>query len=1150
MSARQYPEKSTLIAVETYGGAVRKKIGLAGWPVCPRCAHNHASSSRQPEMASRQLNISSFFFKKPADAVEDAAPAVGGAALKRKIPASDEPNAPPDETRASLPDRHDRATKSARTSSPPASSDKENEEEEDADDVVVRIPSADDRDPVRREALARALGAASSDETKRADVQRRFRFLDPALVRDDRGRRPSHPEYDERTCSIPAELKLSASQRQYWEIKSKYRDVVLFFKVGKFYELYEDDAEIGCRELDWKMTVSGVGHCRQVGCPEAGVDAACARLVHLGHKVGRIEQLETAAQAKARGGSNAVIRRALAEVSTPATRTDGDVGDDAVAAPDATHIIAFAEEEDEEILDAGGDEKGEQEDEVGTKKEDAFKRAGSRAAVGYSFLDAAAGTIHLGVLPPDDEHGTALATLLAQVSPAEVLVRRGRVSDVARRELVKCAAKPRVTALTAGEEFPVGAASADRALGRAASGASGTSGSWRWASSATVAGARPVARACAAAVVAHLSRLNCSPIIAGLEASTKPHDVYAHGRVRMDACTMTNLELILGAEGTAEGSLLRRISFGCSTDAGRRTMRRWIAAPLRDVGAIRERQDAVWCAAESGSVIAEAVETATRGLRGAPDLERAVGRARAARNAGLAGLKFASLPPHLARPRHARRVAALAAAAAAVRRAWTVTNDFATAIGDDDSKRQEMPALFRRFVEAGRFEASALDTVDDVFREVTRSSVGDDSKASSSVKKPLKAFGASLASSRDPGGDDHDASEAIRDADEVCTALLERFLEHSGSWVAAAAACAELDAVSSLAAFARDGGASQPMCRPVFVTRGDATNPNGGDPVFDAKDLWHPCAVVSSMASGDSADGVIPNDVALGCEDPADPSAPPAMLLTGPNMGGKSTLLRATCVAVVLAQMGAPVPASSCALSPADAIFARLGGAGDRIHAGESTFLVECAEASAILRGATRDSIVALDELGRGTSTFDGYAVAHASLEHLAHSTRCRVMFATHYHGLSREFLASPLVQLRHMAAHVADEAVGDMSDKKSDKPSDKTSDAPITFLYKLRKGACPKSYGMKVASLAGMPREIVRRAEEVAAAMETSLASVFGGVSDKTSDKKSAFGRDGDALTVGEKLAVDAIVKAIDAEDQDALMRLWTGLRERMGMA
>lgn len=1104
-------------------------------------------------MASRQLNISSFFFKKPGDAVEDAAPAVGGAALKRKIPAS-EPNAPP----ASSPsDRHDRATKSARTSSPPASSDKENEDDE--DDVVVRIPSADDRDPVRREALARALGAASSDETKRADVQRRFRFLDPAFVRDDRGRRPSHPEYDERTCSIPAELKLSASQRQYWEIKSKYRDVVLFFKVGKFYELYEDDAEIGCRELDWKMTVSGVGHCRQVGCPESGVDAACARLVALGHKVGRIEQLETAAQAKARGGSNAVIRRELAEVATPATRTDGDVGDDAVAAPDATHILAFAEEEDEEILDDDeeGEKEGEKEGEVGGTKEDAFGRAGSRA-VGYSFLDAAAGTIHLGVLPPsDDEHGTALATLLAQVSPAEVLVRRGRVSDVARRELVKCAAKPRVTALTAGEEFPVGAASADRALGRA----SGSS-SWRWASSATVAGARPVARACAAAVAAHLSRLNCVPIVAGLEASTKPHDVYAHGRVRMDACTMTNLELVLGAEGTAEGSTLRRISFGCYTDAGRRTLRRWIASPLRDVGTITERQDAVWAAADRGSAVAEAVESAMRGLRGAPDLERAVGRARAARNAGLVGgSKFAlSLPPHLARPRHARRVAALAAAAAAVRRAWRATNDFAAAIGDDDLKR--IPALFRRFIEAGRFDASALEIVDDVLREVVHSSLSrDDSKAS--VKKPTKAaFGASLASSRDPGGDDDDASRAIRDADEVCTALLERFLEHSGSWVAAAAACAEIDAVSSLAAFARDGGASQPMCRPVFVTRGQTPN---GDPVFDAKDLWHPCAIVTAMATSGAgpaagADGVVPNDVALGGEN-ADPSTPPAMLLTGPNMGGKSTLLRATCVAVVLAQMGAPVPARSCVLTPADAVFARLGGAGDRIHAGESTFLVECAEASAILRGATRDSIVALDELGRGTSTFDGYAVAHASLEHLAHSVRCRVMFATHYHGLSREFLASPLVQLRHMAAHVADEAVGGISDKTSDKTSGKTSDdasadaggdAPITFLYKLRKGACPKSYGMKVASLAGMPRQIVRHAEEVAAAMETSLASVFGG-GRRDGDASTAGEKPSTAgerpLTAGERRAVDAIVAAIDAEDHDALMRLWTGLRERLGM-
>ena len=133
------------------------------------------------------------------------------------------------------------------------------------------------------------------------------------------------PGYDCRTITVPKDLKLSASQSQYWSVKSEYRDVVLFFKVGKFYELYEDDAEIGCNELDWKMTVSGVGHCRQVGCPESGVDAAVAALVQRGYKVGRVEQMETAAQAKQRAGNKAVIRRVLAAVATPTTAVDGDL---------------------------------------------------------------------------------------------------------------------------------------------------------------------------------------------------------------------------------------------------------------------------------------------------------------------------------------------------------------------------------------------------------------------------------------------------------------------------------------------------------------------------------------------------------------------------------------------------------------------------------------------------------------------------------------------------------------------------------------------------------------------------------------------------------------------------------------------------------
>ena len=236
-------------------------------------------------------------------------------------------------------------------------------------------------------------------------------------------------------------------------------------------------------------------------------------------------------------------------------------------------------------------------------------------------------------------------------------------------------------------------------------------------------------------------------------------------------------------------------------------------------------------------------------------------------------------------------------------------------------------------------------------------------------------------------------------------------------------------------------------------------------------------------------------------------------------MGGKSTLLRAACVAVVLAQMGAPVPCVSLTLSAADVVFTRLGGAGDRLDAGESTFLVECAEAASILRGATRDSFVVLDELGRGTSTFDGYAVAFSALHALAEKVKCRLLFATHYHALSRDFGKSHAVALRHMAAKVGADA-GDRS---------------IFFLYALREGSCPKSYGTNVAALAGVPEKVLVRATQAAAAMERKLAGAF------------AFGEDdgleksGPSLTPREE---KAFRRALDARDAEALGDAWASLR------
>ena len=417
----------------------------------------------------------------------------------------------------------------------------------------------------------------------------------------------------------------------------------------------------------------------------------------------------------------------------------------------------------------------------------------------------------------------------------------------------------------------------------------------------------------------------------------------------------------------------------------------------------------------------------------------------------------------------------------------------------------------------------ASDALEEARAALDWGSAGDDagSTKTKTASRTAAAAAPALKSTRARLGDaSPDLSmDVLAACEREVDALLERFLEHAPRWGALATAAARLDALAALAAFGAN--AAGPTCRPAFVRRAE-----DAAPTFHARALWNPCAVESLQSAGSSrartggvgGSGAVPNDLDLGGFKKNDASGsetslPPAVLLTGPNMGGKSTLLRAACVAVVLAQVGAPVPCASLTLSPADVVFTRLGGASDRLDAGESTFLVECAEAASILRGASRDSFVVLDELGRGTSTFDGYAVAHAALHALVVRTKCRLLFATHYHALSRAFGATPAVALRHMAARVGAEHLGDRS---------------IAFLYALRPGACPKSYGTNVAALAGVPESVLDRATQAAAAMERKLAGAF------------AIGsKDG-----GKRDDARALRRAFAARDSEALGEAWASLR------
>ncbi|KAG7354599.1 DNA mismatch repair protein MutS [Nitzschia inconspicua] len=292
--------------------------------------------------------------------------------------------------------------------------------------------------------------------------------------------------------------------------------------------------------------------------------------------------------------------------------------------------------------------------------------------------------------------------------------------------------------------------------------------------------------------------------------------------------------------------------------------------------------------------------------------------------------------------------------------------------------------------------------------------------------------------------------------------IFARFDAQRPLWSAAAHVTAVLDAIGSLAIMAENPG----YCRAEILEC-----PPNMQPRINIVQGRHP-VVEKSFHSSD----FIPNDLQLGAQENEDDSAR-LLLLSGPNMGGKSTMLRQTCLIAILAQIGSHVPAQKCELTPIDCIFTRLG-ASDRILLGQSTFFVELAETAAALRGATRRSLVIMDELGRGTSTFDGTAIASATVKHLVQRSQCLTLFATHYHSLLEEWKGAPNVRLGHMQCIVDDETDNAVT----------TGNSNITFLYTLGPGAVPKSFGINVAKLAGLPDEVLQNAKRVSQEFEEEM--------------------------------------------------------------
>ncbi|CAL4978244.1 unnamed protein product [Urochloa decumbens] len=827
------------------------------------------------------------------------------------------------------------------------------------------------------------------DHDETADSARsKFEWLNPSTIRDANRRRPNDPLYDKSTLFIPPDAlrKMSTSQKQYWNIKCKYMDVVLFFKVGKFYELYELDAEIGQKELDWKMTVSGVGKCRQVGISESGIDDAVDKLVARGYKVGRIEQMESANQAKARG-SNSVIERRLLHVSTPSTAVDSNIGTDAV------HLLAL--------------------------KEVTLSSSGSRV-YGFAFLDYAALKIWVGSVH-DDDSSAALGALLVQVSPREIIYETSGLSKETHKAIRKYASAGSVKMqLTPLPGIDFSDVSQIQMLIQSKGYFTASAESWLSALDCTL--NRDAIILALGGLIGHLTRLMLHDALKNGEVL--PYHVYKTC-LRMDGQTLVNLEIFgNNFDGGSSGTLYKHLNH-CVTASGKRLLRRWICHPLKDIDAINKRLDVVEAFIQNCGL----GPTTLGYLRKIPDLERLLGQVKS-----TVGLSSSVRLPFVGERILKKRIKTFIMLIKGLRNGLGLLNDLQRADHGVSAlyKVVEIPTLSSLCQSVHRFEEN--------------------------IQKEFP----------------HDQDLDVKDeGGDKLARLVEEFVGEASEWSLVINAVSTIDVLRSFAAMALSSFGA--MCRPHILLKDDV-------PILRMKGLWHP------YAFAESANGLVPNDLTLGQDFSGLNRF--ALLLTGPNMGGKSTIMRATCLTIVLAQLGCYVPCTSCELTAADSIFTRLG-ATDRIMSGESTFLVECTETASILQNATEDSLVLLDELGRGTSTFDGYAIAYAVFRHLVERVRCRLLFATHYHSLTKEFASHPHVSLQHMACMV----------RPRSGARDNNGEKDITFLYRLTSGACPESYGLQAATMAGIPNSIVEKASVAGQAMRSKIAGNF-----KSSEERAEF--------------------------------------------
>ncbi|HKT08062.1 MAG TPA: DNA mismatch repair protein MutS [Gemmatimonadaceae bacterium] len=789
--------------------------------------------------------------------------------------------------------------------------------------------------------------------------------------------------------------------QQYREIKARHQDAILLFRMGDFYEMFYEDAELGSRALGLTLTSRNNGGAAEVplaGVPVKALNDYLRRLVEQGHRVAICEQVEDPKLAKG------IVRREVVETITPGA--------------------AFSDD----LLDG------------------AFNNYLCAVCADASVIGIAAADLSTGELRLIRSTAADAPAVLARLAPSEILVARGSPAGAFRA----ASSRDEDALVTERDAWEFDPALASDELARQY-GVASLEGFGIGHDEAPAVGA-------AGALVRYLRELQPS----GLPHLATPIVERDGSSMPLDDMTRRNLELVESLRGGGTAGTLLAVLDRTTTPMGARLLRQWLLAPLAQRGAIDARLDAVGALA-SDSLARAALRAALDDVR---DVERLAGKAAAARatprELGALGTSLGALP---AVEQAARRVASAALVADMLAR-WDPCADLAqdlaatlvdappVAVGDErvirDGVDAELDEL-RALRDGSKDAIARIQTAERERTGITSLKVGYN-----------KVFGYYISITnanrhlvpehyqrrQTLAGEERYVTPELKEYEEkVLTAserlevrersLFEALRTRAGTQVSrlqrVAGIVATLDVLASLAEVAEREG----YVRPTMTEEFDLEIVAGRHPV------------VERMMPRDK---FIPNDLSL------DEGAR-VIILTGPNMAGKSTILRQIGLIVLMAQMGSFVPASLARVGIADRVFTRVG-ASDNLVRGQSTFMVEMAETSAILHTATRRSLVLLDEIGRGTSTYDGVSIAWAVSEHLHDRVGCKTVFATHYHELTQ--LADELVAVRNYNVMVRE--VGDQ----------------VLFLHTLAAGGADRSYGIEVGRLAGLPAPVLARAREV----------------------------------------------------------------------